>query len=265
MHGYFKGKRDLRQSDPMSPYLFMLVMEVLSLMLQRKVVQLGDFKYHPKCEQSKIINLCFAGDLFLFSQTDTDSMEAITDALNELKIVNHKESLWVKWIHTYHLHNKSFWNVPIKPDSSWSWRKILQTREVIHKLVFHSIGNGQNTHAWFDVWNDACPLTSVVSWRDINGAGFNAYSSVADIITNDQWGWQIFWYQKNPILLQMDVPSLQPAPDVIKWKGVDSCLQNFSVANAYEDIHPKGIKFIWFRVVWFSQRIPRHAFIVWLL
>ncbi|XP_071704641.1 uncharacterized protein [Rutidosis leptorrhynchoides] len=60
-------------------------MEVLSLMLSRKVSQMQDFKYHPKCEHLKIINLCFADDLFLFSKADVESVKVIRDALEEFK------------------------------------------------------------------------------------------------------------------------------------------------------------------------------------
>ncbi|XP_071728518.1 secreted RxLR effector protein 78-like [Rutidosis leptorrhynchoides] len=85
IHGYFKGKRGLRQGDPMSPYLFTLVMEVLSLMLRRNARQYENFKYHPKCEKLDIINLCFADDLFLFSYSDINSVKVISDELKEFQ------------------------------------------------------------------------------------------------------------------------------------------------------------------------------------
>ncbi|GKD29751.1 hypothetical protein Tco_1240529 [Tanacetum coccineum] len=85
LHGFFKGKRGLRQGDPLSPYLFTLVMEILTLMLQRGVRNANSFTYHRYCSKMELINLCFADDLFLFAHGDTDSVRVIKEALVEFK------------------------------------------------------------------------------------------------------------------------------------------------------------------------------------
>ncbi|GJV55342.1 putative reverse transcriptase domain, reverse transcriptase zinc-binding domain protein [Tanacetum coccineum] len=88
LHGFFKGKRGLRQGDPLSPYLFTLIMEVLTLMLQRGVQNASSFTYHRYCSKLELINLCFADDLFLFAHGDVDSAKIIKDALFEFKEVS---------------------------------------------------------------------------------------------------------------------------------------------------------------------------------
>ncbi|GJX40550.1 hypothetical protein Tco_0255540 [Tanacetum coccineum] len=88
LHGFFKGKRGLRQGDPLSPYLFTLIMEVLTLMLQRGVQNASSFTYHRYCSKLELINLCFADDLFLFAHGDVDSVKIIKDALFEFKEVS---------------------------------------------------------------------------------------------------------------------------------------------------------------------------------
>ncbi|GJY19326.1 reverse transcriptase domain, reverse transcriptase zinc-binding domain protein [Tanacetum coccineum] len=79
------GKRGLRQGDPLSPYLFTLVMEVLTLMLQRRVSMTEGFTYHRYCSKMDLINLCFADDLFLFAYGDVNSASIIKESLDEFK------------------------------------------------------------------------------------------------------------------------------------------------------------------------------------
>ncbi|XP_071704878.1 uncharacterized protein [Rutidosis leptorrhynchoides] len=62
----------------------------------------------------------------------------------------------------------------------------------------------------------------------------------------------------------MNVPILLDATDGIKWKGIDGIISDFSVAGAYEAMRPRTHVVSWFHVIWFSQCIPRHAFVAWL-
>nr|GEW50943.1 hypothetical protein [Tanacetum cinerariifolium] len=85
LHGYFEGKRGLRQGDPLSPYLFTLIMEVFTLMLKRRVSDTSTFTYHRFCSKLDLINLCFADNLFLFAHGDVNSAKVIKDTLDEFK------------------------------------------------------------------------------------------------------------------------------------------------------------------------------------
>lgn len=81
--GYFKGGRGLRQGDPISPYLFTLVMEVLTLMMTRNVQRSSSFKFHVGCKELKLTHLCFADDLLVLSHGSANSVKVIKDTLTE--------------------------------------------------------------------------------------------------------------------------------------------------------------------------------------
>lgn len=68
----FLIKRGLRQGDPMSSDLFVLVMEYLGRELQQLAKNV-DFNYHPRCERMGNIHICFADALLIYYRADIGS------------------------------------------------------------------------------------------------------------------------------------------------------------------------------------------------
>ena len=53
-----------------------------------------------------------------------------------------KDSMWVKWCHTFILQGRCLWAVGVPNDSSWTWRKLMKLREVAWSYIIYKIGNG---------------------------------------------------------------------------------------------------------------------------
>ncbi|KAL0295479.1 UNVERIFIED_CONTAM: putative ribonuclease H protein [Sesamum radiatum] len=85
IHGFFQSTRGLRQGDPISPYLFVLVMESFHLLLQQKVKSDSNFNYHWRCKELGIVNLSFTDDLLLFCKADLHSVSVLKAGLMEFK------------------------------------------------------------------------------------------------------------------------------------------------------------------------------------
>lgn len=74
LNDLFKGSKRVRQSDPLSSYLFVIYMEYLPRMCLNKYCE-KVLKYHRRCKMLKISHLMFFDDLLLFS---TAFMESAT-------------------------------------------------------------------------------------------------------------------------------------------------------------------------------------------
>ncbi|GJU14333.1 putative RNA-directed DNA polymerase [Tanacetum coccineum] len=383
VHGYFKGKRGLRQGDLLSPYLFTLVVEILTLILKRRVHLSESFRFHHHCDDMELINVCFADDLFIFSRGNTNSVRVIMEGLDAFKlasglvpsipkstaffcnvpnyvklailnimpflegklpvkylgvplissrllnkdckvlvdqaktrigdwknkslsfasrlqpcssvissmqakitwvvislpktegslgkhslevfnialmtkhiwnIISDQNSLWVRWIKIYKLRGRSFWEILIRADASWGWRKLLQIQDRVRPFFWSTIGNGMSTSLLFDNWCSYSPIAQLITPRDVANAGFNMACRVADLVAKGVWTWPQAWLMKAPNIDTIPAPILVPhMNDTVQWRNSKGKLSRFSVSKAWEDLRLRGFEVRWARVVWFSH------------
>ncbi|GKA45172.1 hypothetical protein Tco_0737968 [Tanacetum coccineum] len=87
-------------------------------------------------------------------------------------IMSNKESLWVRWIHTYKLRGRSFWDIPFKDGMSWGWLKLLQLRDIVRPFFWVKLAPdlGLIPDPVLDL-----SRADVWQWRDNNGS-FSVFS-----------------------------------------------------------------------------------------
>nr|XP_043629999.1 uncharacterized protein LOC122601298 [Erigeron canadensis] len=257
LHGFFYGRRGLRQGDPLSPYLFTLVMEILTLIIHQNVRNSDSFYFHPHCEEINIVNLCFADDLFIFIRGDVESAKVVMDSLDEFKMVSGLTPSIAK-------STAFFCNVlnhvklaildvltfeegllPVKYYERVLWSqgtlkkgKVKVTRDSVC-LPKEERGLGVQKLEQFNValiaghiWRllTLNTLIDKVSPRLIANAGFQLNARVLDVVVNNSWTWPISWADRfDP----GTPPILYPERQLLNGKIVRQC-------------------------------IPKHSFILWL-
>ncbi|GKC69120.1 RNA-directed DNA polymerase, eukaryota, reverse transcriptase zinc-binding domain protein [Tanacetum coccineum] len=425
---YFKGGRGLRQGDPMSPYLFTLVMEVLTLIGKNKVDKNKEFKYHFGCKNFKLTHVCFVDDLLMFCNGDVGSVNTLKEAIEDFRVVsglmpnynkstiifgsmssedklsileavpfkvkklpvrylgvpltskrigvndckilidkikgrvnnwknkclsyagrlqliasilesihvywasvfllpltvvkdinkilkgflwNHgdiskgkakvawknicrpkcqgglglkdlniwnkamltkhlwqvameKKSLWVKWTSVEKLKGRSVWVINEEANDSWGWKNILKLRDEVRGHIVMKIGNGEKAKVVYDNWSSIGILQYFITQRDIYDVRLNANMVVKDLVSNGVCNWPMEWIFKFPILIQQSHVLNIHKKDELIWKSREGKECMFSVKQAYEDLSCQYATVKWKNLVWFTQNIPKHAFILWM-
>nr|GEV33683.1 hypothetical protein [Tanacetum cinerariifolium] len=145
-------------------------------------------------------------------------------------IANNKESLWVKWVHYVKLRGQSIWEVKEDNDNSWGWRNLLY-----------------------------------LTYRDLYDKRLSESLKVSNMIVNGRWSWLEEWSNKFPLITSLEVHSIEEErEDKIVWKTRFGKEVEFPMRQVNIDFTIQNHKVPWWKLVWYSQCIPKQSFILWL-
>lgn len=79
---FFQARGVFGRGDPISPYLFLLVMEAFSAMLHQKFAS-GSITFHPKCAAINLSHLIFANDMIILCGANVNTFQSIHEHLQD--------------------------------------------------------------------------------------------------------------------------------------------------------------------------------------
>ncbi|KAG7533588.1 Reverse transcriptase zinc-binding domain [Arabidopsis thaliana x Arabidopsis arenosa] len=183
------------------------------------------------------------------------------------RIASHGDSLWVKWLETYLLKQKSFWSIKSNTVlGSWIWKKLLKYRGVAKKFCKVEVKNGNSTSFWYDNWSTLGRLVDVVGERGVIDLGIQRGMSVAEA-----------WHSRrsrrhrtealNQIenVLAVSKQNRTEAVDIVLWRGRNDMYRpQFSTRDTWNHIRTTTNKVAWHRGIWFTHATPKFSFCLWL-
>ncbi|KAL0896691.1 hypothetical protein Bca101_080652 [Brassica carinata] len=138
-------------------------------------------------------------------------------------------------------------------------------------MVFCEVGSGYTASFWQDNWTSVGPLIEVVGERGPQVTGLSISAHVVDALSSDGW-WLDRSRSRSPLitLLKACLPDAQAiltseVDDRYVWyPNEERGSGRFSSRETWRALFPSPPEVFWHKAVWFSGRIPKHAFLYWI-
>ncbi|GAV60148.1 LOW QUALITY PROTEIN: zf-RVT domain-containing protein, partial [Cephalotus follicularis] len=160
----------------------------------------------------------------------------------------------------------NFWSIPSHGLHSWSWHQILLLQNTARAHLLYKCGKGDKFSLWYDPWFHGNSVHALYGHRVICDAGMVGSELLEEVIEGGRWSWPPRARpQRSRDLIEIqqkmqDIP-ISNASDCIFWQ-TDG--QAFSTKTAWQAIRTQEDEVNWYRLVWHTLRIPKHAFCLWL-
>lgn len=72
---------------------------------------------------------------------------------------------------------------------SWSWKKLLNLRELAKEFISFIVGEGHSIFLWLDCWHPAGRLLDTYGYRIVYDTGSNLDARVSSVLIDRHWAW----------------------------------------------------------------------------
>ncbi|GAA0159091.1 hypothetical protein LIER_15958 [Lithospermum erythrorhizon] len=251
-------------------------MDFFSELLKSKI-RSDNFEYHRGCKKINLVNMSFADDLFIMCGAKGKSMQLVKSVLEEFGEYSgfkhnlaksscyfagtRKEVLWVRWINTVRLKGQSFLGIKVRGVDSWVWKKILTLREDLKENVMYMVENRKTVNCLYHIWSSVGVMAEVLSDKDISNLNLRPTDTIVEFMSKLRWpcgrrvtaGVQIY-RDSMPI-------AFTDCADEVEW----FVHGKHHTAFVWNQLRSKPSDVWWWKVVWFSDNVPKFSFITWVL
>ncbi|XP_018458836.1 uncharacterized protein LOC108829736 [Raphanus sativus] len=163
-----------------------------------------------------------------------------------------RDTAHVAWTKKYFLNDGTYWDVKEGSAGSWAWHKLLKLRQMAYDcLKYEKLRATLRHNTWVSI-ADVADVATIADVADENGWKIRArgHRTFHDI------------FEK---IYAFPLPNISVGADKVLWRRDETNYQDrFHSASTLNYQRSKKNRVPWRKLVWFSQAVPRHSFMVWL-